>query len=124
MEIYGGICSFQKSVEMDKYPMKAIATTLILTLMFTGCAEKERYAERYLDSIGLILHMNRSAEVAGFLRQGASPSHTVEYPDLSGISRLSFTCNQEDSSRISEQLSLALIPSELSASGYDGCNFV
>ena len=93
MEIYGGICSFQKSVEMDKYPMKAIATTLMLTMMFAGCTEKERYAERYLDSIDLILHMNRSAEVAGFLRKGTTPCHTVTYPDLSGISRLSFTCN-------------------------------
>jgi len=104
--------------------MKAITTTLVLTLMFASCTEKERYAERYLDSIGLILHMNRSAEVAGFLRQGTSPSHTVEYPDLSGISRLSFTCNPEDSSRLSDQLSLAVIPSELSASGYEGCNYV
>ncbi len=109
---------------MDKYPMKAIATTLVLIMMFAGCAEKERYAERYLDSIGLVLHMNRPAEVAGFLRQGASPSHAVEYPDLSGISRLSFTCSPEDSAKLFEQLSLAVVPCELSAAGHTDFIFV
>ncbi|RKZ08161.1 hypothetical protein DRQ25_09745 [Candidatus Fermentibacteria bacterium] len=100
---------------MDKYPMKAILTTLMFIMLLTGCAEKERYAERYLDSISLVLHMDRPAEVAGVLRQGASPSHAVEYPDLSGISRLSFICSMEDSAELFEQISQALIPCELSA---------
>ncbi len=99
--------------------MKAIAATLMLTLIIAGCAEKERYAERYLDSISLVLHMDRPAEVAGFLRQGASPCHTVEYPDLSGISRLSFTCNPEDSTEFLEQMSHSVIPFEVSAAVYD-----
>lgn len=109
---------------MDKYPMKAITTTLILTVMFAGCAEKERYVERYLDSIALVLHMDRPAEVAGFLRQGASPSHAVAYPDLAGISRLSFICNPGDSAKLLEQLSLSVIPCEVSAAGYSGSNSV
>ncbi|NOQ21182.1 MAG: hypothetical protein GQ565_00855 [Candidatus Aegiribacteria sp.] len=104
--------------------MKAIVTTLMLTMMIVGCAEKERYAERYLDSIGLALHMNRPAEVAGVLRQGASPRHTVEYPDLSGISRLSFICNPEDSTKLFEQMSEAEIPFEVSAAAYSGIPLV
>ena len=32
-----------KKIKMDKYPMKGITATLILTMMITGCAEKERY---------------------------------------------------------------------------------
>ncbi|MCK4807804.1 MAG: hypothetical protein KAT09_09160 [Candidatus Aegiribacteria sp.] len=100
--------------------MKTITATLILTMIIAGCAEKERYAERYLDSIGLVLHMDRPAEVAGFLRQGASPCHTIEYPDLSGISRLSFNCSTEDSIKLLEQLSPGLIPFEVIADAYSG----
>lgn len=95
--------------------MKTIVTTLMLTMIITGCAEKERYAERYLDSISLVLHTDRPAEVAGFLRQGASPGHAVEYPDLSGISRFSFTCNPEDSTNFLEKMSPSVIPFEISA---------
>ncbi|MEN8208270.1 MAG: hypothetical protein ABFR50_03360 [Candidatus Fermentibacteria bacterium] len=93
--------------------MKPVTTTLMLILLLAGCSEKERYAERYLDSIGLILHTNRPAEVSGHLRDGVSPCHTVEYPDLSGISRLSFTCNSEDTAELLEQLSPAVIPCEV-----------
>lgn len=109
---------------MDKYPMKTITATLMLTMIITGCAEKERYAERYLDSIGLVLHMNRPAEVAGFLRQGASPDHTIEYPDLSGISRLSFSCSPEDSAGLLEQRPDAEVPFDVSAAVYDGTSSV
>lgn len=103
---------------MDKYPMKTIAATLMLTLVIAGCAEKERYAERYLDSIGLVLHMDRPAEVAGFLRKGTSPGHAVEYPDMSGITRLSFTCSPDDSIKLLERLSDTVIPFTVSATEY------
>ena len=102
---------------MDKYPIKTISATLMLTMMIIGCAEKERYAERYLESISLVLHIDRPAEVAGFLSQGASPCNTVEYPDLSGVSRLSFICSPEDSTEFFDQLSDAVIPCEVSAAG-------
>ncbi len=98
--------------------MKIFIATLILTMIIAGCAEKERYAERYLDSISLVIHEDRSAEVTGFLRQGVSPGHTVEYPDMSGISRLSFTCSPDESTKFFEQLSDAVIPYELSAAVY------
>ncbi|MCD4701756.1 MAG: hypothetical protein K8S24_07870 [Candidatus Aegiribacteria sp.] len=98
--------------------MKTIAATLMLTLVIAGCAEKERYAERYLDSIGLVLHMDRPAEVAGFLRKGTSPGHAVEYPDMSGITRLSFTCSPDDSIKLLERLSDTVIPFTVSATEY------
>lgn len=104
--------------------MKTTVTTLILTMLIASCAEKERYAERYLDSIGLVLHMERAAEVNGFIKEGASPDHTVEYPDLSGISRLSFTCSSDDSIRLLEQLNEASIPFEVSAASYSGFSSV
>jgi len=99
--------------------MKTAVTTLILTMLIAGCAEKERYAERYLDTIGLVLHIDRPAEVAGLLKQGVSPGSTLEYPDLSGISRLSFSCSPEDSIRLLEQLDETEIPFEVSADEYN-----
>lgn len=100
--------------------MKTIATTLMLTMLIAGCAEKERYAERYLDTIALVIHMDRPAEVAGLLRQGASLCHAIEYPDLSGISRLSFNCGYEDSTELLKQLPDAEIPFRVSAGAYSG----
>jgi len=100
--------------------MKTILTTLILIMLFTACAEKERYAERYLDSIGLVIHADRPAEVTGLLRQGASPTHAIEYPDLSGVSRLSFSCCPSDSAKLLDRLSDVIIPFSVTGSAYDG----
>ncbi len=96
--------------------MKTAVASLVLTMMIAGCAEKERYVERYLDSISLVLHMNRPAEVTGLLKPGASPGHTVEHPDLTGISRLSFTCSSRDSSELLEQLPDTVIPFDVTVS--------
>lgn len=92
----------------------------MLIMLIAGCAEKERYAERYLDTIALVIHMDRPAEVAGLLRQGASPCHAIEYPDLSGISRLSFNCRYEDSTELIKKLPDAEIPFSVSAGAYSG----
>ena len=100
--------------------MKTILTTLILAMLIAGCAEKERYAERYLDTIALVIHMDRPAEVAGRLRPGASLCHAVKYPDLSGISRLSFNCGCEDSTELLKRLPDAEIPFSVSATAYSG----
>jgi hypothetical protein len=108
---------FKKTAETDKYPMKIAVTTLILTIIIAGCTEKERYAERYLDRTSIVLHLDRPAEVSGVLRQGASPDNTVEFPDLSGISRLSFSCGTDDSLELLEQLPDAVLPFEIEADG-------
>jgi hypothetical protein len=100
--------------------MKTILTTLILTMLIAGCAEKERYAERYLDTIALVIHFDRPAEVTGLLRPGASLCHAVEYPDLSGISRLTFNCGYKDSIELFKQLPDAEIPFSVTAGAYSG----
>lgn len=94
----------------EKYAKKVLKTTLALIIIIAGCTEKERYPERYLDAISIQLHMDRPAEIAGRLRQGVSPSNTLEYPDLTGTSRISFECGREDSTDLAELLQEINIP--------------
>lgn len=95
-------------------PAARAVIALGLTMIITGCAEKELYPERYLDSVNLTLHTDRPAEVSGFLRQGVSPGNAMEYPDLSGASRISFYCSPDDSARLSELLETTDIPFNVS----------
>jgi hypothetical protein len=86
-------------------PSIVIAGLIVaLTMITAGCAEKERYPERYLNSINLTIHPERPMEVSGFLREGVSPDNTLEYPDLTGTCRISFSCSREDSSRLDDIL--------------------
>ena len=98
--------------------MKTVLTTLLATMLITGCTEKERYAERYLDTISLVIHIDRPANVSGFLKRGESIRNAVEYPDLSGITRLSLTCDEEDSIELFNRLSD--FPFEVSTETYNG----
>jgi len=100
--------------------MKTVMTTLIVTMLITGCAEKERYAERYLDTISLVIHINRPADVTGFLKQGESLWQAVEYSDLTGISRLSLTCDAEDSIELLNKMPDIDFPFEVSTETRNG----
>lgn len=93
--------------------MRTIAALIVLTMITAGCAEKERYPERYLDSINVSLHQDRPAEVSGLLRDGASPANALEYPDMTGTSRISFECGPEDSANLEEQRALTPVPFDL-----------
>ncbi|MBD3278132.1 MAG: hypothetical protein GF388_07525 [Candidatus Aegiribacteria sp.] len=82
-------------------------------MIIAGCAEKERYPERYLDSLSLVLHTGRAAQVSGLLRQGASPGNALEYPDLTGTSRISFYCSRDDSMELLDVLPKTSLPIRL-----------
>lgn len=90
--------------------MKTVISALALTMMIAGCAEKERFPERYLDSITLAIHPDGPAEVSGFLRKGAVPANALEYSDLTGATRISFDCRPEDSSRLAEIMESSPVP--------------
>ncbi len=91
------------------------ALVLALAIITAGCAEKERYPERYLDSINLTVHMDRAVEVTGFLRRGVSPDNAIEYPDLTGTSRIDFTCSSQDSAGLAEMLEKASTPFQITS---------
>ena len=95
---------------MDNRRIKQTVFAAALTMIIAGCAEKERYPERYLDSLSLVLHTEKPAEVSGRLRQGASPRSAVEYPDLSGTSRITFYCPSRDSVQLMETLTETSLP--------------
>jgi hypothetical protein len=99
----------------DGRTMRTAAAAIVLTMITAGCAEKERYAERYLDSINLTIHMDRAAEVSGFLRRGTSPGSAMEYPDLTGASRISFDCSPEDSAGLADLLQTTDVPFNVSS---------
>ena len=90
--------------------MKSVTTTLLLIILLAGCAERERYTERYLDSVGLVLHQNRPAEVSGFLKKKVEPGDALEYPDMTGIREIAFKCSADDYVKIEENLQDCLIP--------------
>ncbi|MBN2587088.1 MAG: hypothetical protein JXA64_03875 [Candidatus Fermentibacteraceae bacterium] len=98
---------------------RTAAAAFVLTMITAGCAEKERYAERYLDSVNLTIHMDRAAEVSGFLRRGTSPGSAMEYPDLTGASRISFDCSPEDSARLAGLLQTTDVPFSVSSRDED-----
>jgi hypothetical protein len=101
---------------MDKYPMKSITTTLLLIILLAGCAERERYAERYLDSVTLVLHMDGLAEVSGFLKKRFEPGDALECPDMAGMRGIKFNCSSEDYVTIIENLQDCLIPVAITTS--------
>lgn len=90
--------------------MKSVTTTLLLIILLAGCTERERYAERYLDSVGLVLHPNSPAEVSGFLKKRFEPWDALECPDMTGIKEIAFICSTEDYTIITENLQDCLIP--------------
>lgn len=100
---------FRKS-DTANLDMKTALAALALTMMIAGCAEKERFPERYLDSIALAIHPDRPAEVSGFLRRGTVPANALEYSDLTGATRISFDCGPEDSSRLAEIMENSPVP--------------
>ncbi len=90
--------------------MKSVTTTLLLIILLAGCTERERYAERYLDSVGLVLHPNSPAEVSGFLKKRFEPGDALECPDMTGIREITFNCSADDYVTIMENLQDCLIP--------------
>ena len=90
--------------------MKSVTTTLLLIILLTGCTERERYAERYLNSIGLVLHPNNPAEVSGFLKTQFDPDDALECPDMTGIREIAFNCSSDDYVTITENLQDCMIP--------------
>lgn len=90
--------------------MKSIATTLLLIILLSGCTERERYAERYLDSVGLVLHTNSPAEVSGFLKKRFEPGDALECPDMTGIREITFNCSSDDYITITNNLEDCLVP--------------
>lgn len=104
--------------------MKTIVTTLVLIILLVGCAEKERYAERYLDSIDLVLHLNKSCEVRGFLKKRFSLEETMEYPGINGIGIISITCSREDSLDLIDYLKNSVTPITITANITDGIPYV
>ena len=90
--------------------MKSVTTTLLLIILLAGCTERERYAERYLDSVGLVLHPNSPAEVSGFLKKRFEPGDALECPDMTGIREITFNCSADDYVSITKNLQDCLIP--------------
>ena len=100
--------------------MKSVLTTLLFIILLAGCAERERYAERYLDSIDIVLHQNTPAEVSGFLKNRFEPGDALECPDMTGIREITFKCSADDFTSLSKNLQDCLIPVVITTSVSDG----
>lgn len=93
--------------------MKSFSTTLAIILIFAACSERERYAERYLDSVSLNIYMERSVEVSGLLKREYSPTDAMDSQGIFSISQLSFACSYEDSLEIANNMQNMPIPTQI-----------
>jgi hypothetical protein len=101
--------------------MKLFLTTLLTTLLLSGCDRTAaEFTESGLDDVNILLRFNSPAEVTGLLIEGGTIADAVGAIDPTVMRSVSIVCSPSDSVLALPLLQGIIIPVSLSTAGYRG----